>query len=440
MPVFSRRLEYAPTPADNPLKGLVPYQGDRRDKFPHSMEFNYIPLSSLVKNYDDYDWKRLDNLLGDVASRGHQTVFRIYLEYPNDPNGKGAIPPFLIADGLKVTKWRNTNTQPLPPDDVITPDYEDPKLRRVLRRFIAALGSRYDGDKRVAFITAGLLGSWGEWHTYPRSELFASKTVQAEVIEAYAQAFRTTPVLFRYPSNGSDGKAPNHNKPVGYHDDSFAYATLHTGAKDTEWHFESLLKTAGPEAVNKWKKHPIGGEIRPEVWGDIFDPTPKNKDAQNFRRCVETTHASWVMDSGMFEERQSPERIARAKAEVSRMGYEFHVSEATAQTIKGYCQVRAKVENRGVAPFYYAWPTEFAFVSERGLVRTIKGDNSVNGLLPAQSRVWTATLPTSGIGRGTYWVALRVPNPLTNGKPLRFANTLQDEHAPGWLSLTKVTL
>ena len=41
-------LEYAPAPVDNPLKGLVPYAGDKRDLFPHSLEFNYLPLSALV--------------------------------------------------------------------------------------------------------------------------------------------------------------------------------------------------------------------------------------------------------------------------------------------------------------------------------------------------------------------------------------------------------
>ena len=33
--------EYAPSPADNPLKGFVPYAGQGRD-FPHSVEFGYL--------------------------------------------------------------------------------------------------------------------------------------------------------------------------------------------------------------------------------------------------------------------------------------------------------------------------------------------------------------------------------------------------------------
>jgi hypothetical protein len=153
------------------LKGLVPYQGDVRDFFPHSLEFNYLPYSALVKGYDEFDWTRLEKMLDDIAARGHQTVFRIFLEYPGK---KGAVPEFLVNDGLKVHKYLNTNTQPLPRAQVETPDYEDQNLRRSLKTFIAALGKRYDGDPRIGFITAGLLGTWGEWHTYPKNELFAS--------------------------------------------------------------------------------------------------------------------------------------------------------------------------------------------------------------------------------------------------------------------------
>jgi hypothetical protein len=78
----SNKLTYQPAPVDNPLKGLVPYQGDVRSRFPHSLEFNYIAYSDLVKDFDVYDWDPLERLLNDTASRGHQAVIRNYLEYP----------------------------------------------------------------------------------------------------------------------------------------------------------------------------------------------------------------------------------------------------------------------------------------------------------------------------------------------------------------------
>ncbi len=180
------RPAYAPAPADNPLKGFVPYAGQGR-KFPHSLEFDYLPLASMMTGPTNFNWAPMERLLDGIASRGCQSVFRIYMEYPRKPSG---VPEYLVQAGVKVRAWSNTNTQPLPPALDHTPDYEYPRLRAALTNFIAALGARYDGDPRIGFITAGLLGTWGEWHCYPHTEWFASKAVQAEVMDAYEAAFK----------------------------------------------------------------------------------------------------------------------------------------------------------------------------------------------------------------------------------------------------------
>ena len=127
-------LAYAPGPADNPLKGLVPYASAGGDTFPHSMEFSYFAMSALVTGYDLYDWMPLDKFLNEAAGRGHQAVFRVYLEWPGR---EGAIPAFLVKDGLKVFKFKDLSVEP--PNDNQTPDYTDPKLRAVLMRFIVLL-------------------------------------------------------------------------------------------------------------------------------------------------------------------------------------------------------------------------------------------------------------------------------------------------------------
>jgi Domain of unknown function (DUF4832) len=428
-------LEYAPAPVDNPLKGLVPYESDVRTLFPHSMEFNYLPYSAIVKGYDQFDWQPLEKILDNIASRGHQTVFRIYLEYPDK---KGVIPEFLVKDGLKVHKYLNTNNQPQPPSQVETPDYQDKNLRRSLKSFIAALGKKYDGDSRVGFITAGLLGTWGEWHTFPRNELFASKVVQTEVMDAYTAAFKITPVLVRYPVGDEDiKKASNIRLKFGYHDDSFAWSTISTGRTEDDWFYVPSLKTAGTEAEVKWQTAPIGGEIRPEAWGEVFDEQPKNKEIQNFRKCVDETHATWLMDSGMFQKDQQSNRVARAKEEVQRMGYEFHVPTASIGGVQdGKLSVSVELVNRGIAPFYYDWPVEFGSIADRKLNKIFPGKGKLTGLLPGDSaRKWDETLAVKGLEAGHYQLAMRVPNPLPKGNPIRFANESQDADVPGWLTL-----
>lgn len=435
-----RTLAYAPAPIDNPLKGLVPYAGVGRERFPHSLEFQYLPLSALVAGERRYDWSALERLLDDIAGRGHQAVFRVFLEYPNR---KDVIPKYLIDRGLTVHRYINTNTQPNPPRPVETPDYENPLLRACLRDYIAALGAKYDGDARIGYITAGLLGTWGEWHTYPRDDLWASREVQNEVMDAYEKAFRKTPVLLRYPAGESNAQhAENASRPFGYHDDSFAWATLDTGKPANSWFFMALLKAAGPRAESKWKTQPIGGEIRPEAWGKVFDEKPDDPHIQNFDQCVNETHVTWLMDSGMFRDRV-PEAIRkRAEAQVRRLGYEFHVPAVTIRRDGRALRAVIEVENRGIAPIYHDWQPELALLDASGKpqrVTPVRG--SLTGLLPgAPARTWEEALDASGLPAGTYQLALRVPNPLPKGKPIRFANREQDAHAAGWLSLGEVAL
>ncbi|MFZ4508228.1 MAG: DUF4832 domain-containing protein [Fimbriimonas sp.] len=413
-------LAYAPGPIDNPLKGLVPYAGEHRSKFPHSMEFGYLPLSDLMKGRGLYDWTKLERLLDDIASRGHQTVFRIYVEYPASPSG---LPQFLKQEGVKVFEYASEDPNVKIPN--YTPDYRDTKLQSALTEFITALGKRYDNDPRIGYVTAGLLGYWGEWHTYPRTDLAPPLELQTKVLDAFEKAFRKVPILLRYPSSGDANYVANQNRPFGYHDDSFAWATLDTGKPDDSWFFLPSMKRA--KATEKWKQFPIGGEIRPEAWGKVFDPNPGDPQIQNFRKCVDESHATWLMDSGMFGAPQSPERIKRAKTEVARMGYEFAVTNVK----RSRKLLTITVENRGVAPFYRDWPVELAVVTKGNIGDRRKTGWKLSGILPGESATWRLPSPPEGK------LLIRVPNPMPKGHPVKFANKDQDRDVVGWLSLSQ---
>lgn len=434
-----RRLEHAPAPPDNPLKGFVAYLGSG-DAFPHSLEWDYLPVAAVMTGPDSFDWSAFEAKLDDAASRGCQFIIRWYLDYPGHKPGT---PQWLLDQGVKLHAWKNTNTAPFPPKISFTPDYEDPRLRRALRDFIHAFGARYDGDPRLAYVPLGLLGTWGEWHNYPREDLWASKAVQAEVMDAYEAAFHTTPLLHRYPAGDDDPlQAPNAQRRLGYHDDSFAWATVHTGRDDDEWFFETLLRHAG--ALDRWKTQPIGGEVRPEVWKTIFADPPGTPRGQDFDRCLAVTHAAWLCHQGAFDDGgpKGPVRD-RTLAAARRLGYEFHVPSAAfpERAAADRLPVTVRVENRGVAPFYHPWKVELGVIDADGRVAAIRAtDWSLRGLLPGEPpRAWSADLPLPDLPAGAYQLAVRVVNPLPTGKPLRFANTTQDAHAPGWLTLGRFT-
>jgi hypothetical protein len=143
------------------------------------------------------------------------------------------------------------------------------------------------------------------------------------------------------------------------------------------------------------------------------------------------------MDSGMFQKQQMADRIQRAEEQARHMGYEFHVPGVTIGGLKdGKLMVEVEVENRGVAPFYYDWAPEYGLILDGEAVRTVRSGGKLIGLLPgAKPRVWADTLDLSNVKAGTYKLAIRVPNMLRTGHPVKFANKSQDSDAPGWLTL-----
>ena len=164
----------------------------------------------------------------------------------------------------------------------LSPYYSDPHLRAALVHFIAALGARYDGDPRIGFIQLGLLGFWGEWHTFPHSGVEKSdgspaSDVQEQILAAFDKTFGRTIRLAREPK--ADFLK---NYSLGYHDDSFAYQTL----TPPDWHDQGKLARYGE--TERWRTQPIGWEIRPEIQPGLWQDPSVVPVGQEYSRCVAT--------------------------------------------------------------------------------------------------------------------------------------------------------
>ena len=442
---ISISLDWCEPPLDNPLRGLVPYasqmpwvpqDGDAAaqtqfadsmaEVFPHSIEFAYIPLAKLVEGDEEFDWTAIEDVLNQTSGRGCQCTFRVFLEYPGEPV---AIPKYLTDAGLKVTRWKAEDGQ------IHTPDYEDARLRKMMRRFITAMGRKYDGDPRVAWLTVGMLGLWGEWHDYPREKLFASKAVQTEVMDAYTAAFTKTKLHLRYPAgDGNDQYANNANRNFGYHDDSFAWATIPTGKSEDDWFYGALLESAGLAAIEKWKTNPIGGEIRPETWGCVFEDPGCSPKGQEFDECVQHTHVSWLMDSGMFLKPPSKKLVALATQKTASIGYRLTIESATLTSEANRRILKIKVSNRGVAPFYYPWNVDTVLLSrDNKPVARMPNDWKLPEVMPKTTSLWRLSLPDDApeVPR----IGIQIPNPMPGGFPLRFGNKQQMLEGEQWMVL-----
>ncbi|MDQ0848752.1 hypothetical protein QFZ65_000690 [Arthrobacter sp. B3I9] len=342
-------LAAGPAPASNPLEGFVPYAGSY-ERVPYSMEWFYVPVNSVVVGARTYNWSSFESQLNAIAARGHQAVFRFYLDYPGKASG---VPEYLLKSGLTTRAYTDHDNRGVS----VSPNYEDPRLLEALDGFIAAFGSRYDGDPRIGFIQMGLLGFWGEWHTYPHDgsatpeNWLASPATQQRVLQAYTKAFTRTKLQVRYPD------AANSTLSVGYHDDSFAVGTL----PGTGWHFMDKLTQAG--ATEKWLTQPVGGELRPEIQHCIFDgpmrcPVIENGADNDFAASAKATHASWLLNQHAFNPGYSGQALTNATTASRSLGYRFQATAfaVTRGAVKGQSDLSVTVRNTGTAPFYYDWP------------------------------------------------------------------------------------
>jgi hypothetical protein len=420
----------APGIDENPLRGFVPYASTKQtaDAFPHSMEWFYLPLSDVVTGPDTYDWTPLEKQLTAIAGRGHQAIFRFYLDYPKEPSG---IPNYLLAAGLKTFPYDDSGNG-LSATPSVSPDYRDPRLIDCLLHFIHAFGVRYDGDVRVAYLTAGLYGFWGEWHVHDHpfpgesSGWSITQKNKDALLQAYVESFHRTPVLVRVPDVTEDRELLAH---FGFHDDSFLQDTF----GPERWHFWAKMGQAG--VTNFWQAHPMGGEIYPELQSGLFDAWP-NRVGQPAMLSIGVTHATWMLDADLFVTPNTPLQRANAQRAERMLGYTLYCREWQLERNKdGSTTITVRMQNRGVAPIYYAWPVEAEAMDADGqIVGRASAAWPLPELLPGKTEEWSISF--SSVPTTAKTILLRIANPMPGGHPVAFANAEMSTVLPGWLTLT----
>ncbi|PAF38315.1 hypothetical protein CHH58_02460 [Terribacillus saccharophilus] len=470
-PSNSFDLTYTSAPIDNPLKGFLPFSDSLEwqtdyNQMPYSMEFFYIPLNDIMTNFNEYDWSKLESRINDIASRGNQVIFRVYLDYPQKQSG---IPHFLLDLGLE-TKDYSYNSNGGPIGTSVAPDYNDERLNTALLQFIEALGDKYDGDPRIGFIQAGLIGFWGEWHTFPQdgwtsagdwdgelaehedgraTDWMPNSANQAAIIQEFDDSFDETKILARYPAEY------NRDLNIGYHDDSFAFQTLPASLGGEDWHFIGRLQDN--QVMEKWKDEPIGGEMRPEIQIDMWNNDPpqyigepiEGAQGEDYYKSLALTHASWLKIQEVFQTPLEGDALERAQEGSRRLGYEYFVPNAYLNAANGQLQAAIEIQNTGVAPFYYDWEVEIAARDRNGNIKEWTTDWDISYVLPNNEETgvnnkalleWSSN--TSTLGEGSYDILIRVVNPLSeiysNAKEFHFANEEQEEN--GWLRVGHIEI
>lgn len=402
-------LEYEMQPL-NPMKGFMPFYSEEGadGSVPYSMEWFYIPLSQLMTNDGEYCIKEgLEPYLEKIASRKHQAVFRVYLDYPASELKDKAVPEFIWNMGIKKIPYDMYGGG-------VGPDYTDERLIKILVDFIKELAKNCDGDERIAYITTGLLGHWGEWHFSACPEAEPTDEQKAEIINAFSESFKKTRVLTRYP-----GTPGTENGKLGFHDDSFTFETMNS---KESWYFYNRLKKAKQQKL--WKTQPVGGEFRPEGQSD-FLAGKQSDEYQDYYDCVKKIHCSWLMMQGAFSGELTNEKVERAKKASAALGYDFFVKKASLKKKDRKTVVSVAIENVGNAPIY-ADP-DIIFSNDK--VEAKASGARLSELLPGETGVFSAELDVAS-GDSVY---VRVESLGKNVLPVRFSNKGGAENADGAL-------
>ena len=167
-----------------------------------ALEFKYIPVSDVMIGPTDdvFDWDNgLEPYLVAAASRRRNLVVRFWVDYPTMTTG---VPQFLVDAGLQFNSYEEHGGGS-------SPDYGDERLIALLETFIGAFGARYANDTRVGVVQVGLLGFWGEWHTWPHHTWFPSGATQCRIWDAYLGAFPETLLQQRSPVVAGGGCSGN---------------------------------------------------------------------------------------------------------------------------------------------------------------------------------------------------------------------------------------
>jgi Carbohydrate binding module (family 6)/Secretion system C-terminal sorting domain/Bacterial Ig-like domain (group 2)/Domain of unknown function (DUF4832) len=410
----------------NPLKGFAT-MFNPGNNFPRSIQGKLFGLDEVMSGANNFNWAVIDNFLAQQASEGRHS----YIQVNIDPAfGNSDMPGYLINQ----VDWQYYNGSV--PDSC--PNWNDPDLMAAMLNFIDTFGAKYNNDSRVFLVHLGLYGMWGEWHIGDvvniRPEFEMTEANKTLIANAYKNAFPGKYLLARYPENMPDPQL------FGYSDGLFFGQSI---SPSNPFYFHNTLKAYN--ADENWKLYPVGGEIDPALQPTIFDVLP-NPAGQDVFECLDSIRPTWLFCHHILTVAQPATAEWDNAIRVQKaMGYTFHIDKYRLASSNGKPAIEINLQNKGIAPMYANWDVEFGVLNAGNQFKSLGFAKwNLNLIQPGILDNYRSFVSDTVLVDGTYTFLLRVVNPLESNsaqaKPVRFANTTQDEDITGWITLGEKTL
>ena len=368
------------------MTGLVLWPDEARSRNAEygqtiQLEFSYcLPCKVVTGCNDDgtiqYDWSWFDQLLDDVAGRGHQLVARFRYEYPSGSDVDGNRGTTAVPQYIKQLQDYKETYSANPGGDGPTwyADWSNSELQRFTLQFYTDFAQRYAQDPRLAFVEVGF-GHWSEYHIYGTKYQLGSNFPSMDFQKRFLEHLDT--VMAGIPwAISIDASSADHSPVVadeslmalhfGLFDDSFMHKSHEIGT--TDGYNEQCWNAIGRGV--RWQRGVCGGEISYYSSNDQKNfLSPNGLYGHTWAEQAAKYHITFMIANDAPHGGVATPMLFREASMAT--GYRFVVKQ---------CQTngsitRLLVTNQGVAPLYRdAW---FA-------IGGIRSATSLRGLLPGQ--------------------------------------------------------
>lgn len=387
-------------PSINPLKGFNSGWWRPDDDYA-SVGFQYISWDKFEPEDDDFRKDYVESVLDRAGSKDRHFILQFVVDWAGKEklNENYVGPEWLLQ---RVGEHQGTAD----PDDpnsrpMRATRYDDPVFIAEASEAIDKLFEFYRDDERNFVIQVGILGFWGEWHTFPRLDWSPTKFTKHAILDAYMKNLGPDSLTqVRYP-----------NEPLNVPQARMGYTNGSATLTDHGYEFGDAVMKG-----QLWKQGPIGGE-----W-------PPNVEQKHWKRFFQTEEGEFFINQARYSTMMVPEHKEIVQQLPGwtegglfmhmhrRMGYNFQVKAVnhlatlgnTGQTL-----IEIDLHNAGIAPFYKDWEVQLAIINAEtsGVVDLIEVDTDLRALGPKETTRLAAHSNAKLNPASSYQIGLRILQP-----------------------------
>ena len=375
-------------PDKNPLKGFN--SGWWNNYEYASVGFQYLKWKDFEPVNDVFDFNYLEKVTSRPGTSERHLILRLYCDwYGEDEASDG--PDWLYSE-QGVARLKNANGK-------YVTDFNDPNFIKEAIQAIEQLINYYDNDPRIYSLQIGVLGYWGEWHTYGYGETFnISENSKKQILDTFKSKTKLTNIMGRYPWR----EPLSSSGGIGYHNDYF---------KPVNHSYEF------DEAINDnklWLEGPIGGEVPPDILNTEYEEMYSSPRGLSM---IETGHYSTMQARNPPCDKLPAGNNCEGFMLMHRkMGYNYQIEKAIfpdSLSKENKLTIQLEVNNIGVAHIYQDWNIQFAIIDEyNSPIEIYEVEYDLTKALSMKS--FDLKKSIDKIPQGNYKVGIRIIQPMAD--------------------------